>query len=103
MIRVKLLKKDNDLKKIVIYGHAMYDDFGKDIVCSSVSSIIITTVNGIISINEDAISYEYIEDGLILEIKSYDNVTLKLIDNMLELLTKLSKDYPKNIRIKEGV
>ena len=81
----------------------MYEDFGKDIVCSSVSSIIITTVNAILSINENAISYEYIEDGLNLEIKSHDNVTLKLIDNMLELLTKLSKNYPKNIRIKEGV
>ena len=89
--------------KIQVKGHAMYEDFGKDIVCSSVSSIIITTVNAILSINPDAISYEYIEDGLNLEIKSHDNITLKLIDNMLELLTKLSKDYPKNIRIKEGV
>ena len=89
--------------KIQVSGHAMYEDYGKDIVCSSVSSIIITTVNAILSINEKAISYEYIEDGLNLEIKSHDNITLKLIDNMLELLTKLSKDYPKNIRIKEGV
>ena len=89
--------------KIQVKGHAMYADFGKDIVCSSVSSIVITTINGIISINPNAISYQNIKDGLLLEIKSNDNVTLKLIDNMIELLTKLSKDYPKNIRIKEGV
>ena len=89
--------------KIQVSGHAMYSDFGKDIVCSSVSSIVITTINGIISIDKNAISYEVIKDGLILEIKSFDNITLKLIDNMMELLTKLSKDYPKNIRIKEGV
>ena len=89
--------------KIQVSGHAMYSDFGKDIVCSSVSSIVITTINGIISIDKNAISYEVIKDGLILEIKSFDNVTLKLIDNMMELLTKLSKDYPKNIQIKEGV
>lgn len=89
--------------KIQVSGHAMYSDFGKDIVCSSVSSIVITTINGIISIDKNAISYEVIKDGLILEIKSFDNITLKLIDNMMELLTKLSKDYPKNIQIKEGV
>ena len=96
-----LVKKEGS--KIQVSGHAMYDNFGKDIVCSSVSSIIITTVNAIISINSDAISYEYIKDGLLLEIKSHDDITLKLIDNMLELLTKLSNDYPKNIQIKEGV
>ena len=92
-----------DSKKISIKGHALYDDYGKDIVCSAVSSIIITTVNGIISINSDAISYRLVKDGLIIEIRSFDDVTLKLIDNMLDLLLKLSKDYPKNIQIKEGV
>ena len=96
-----LITKDS--KNISIKGHALYDDYGKDIVCSAVSSIIITTVNGIISINSDAISYRLVKDGLIIEIRSFDDVTLKLIDNMLDLLLKLSKDYPKNIQIKEGV
>ena len=96
-----LITKDS--KNISIKGHALYDDYGKDIVCSAVSSIVITTINGIISINSSAISYHLVKDGLIIEIRSFDNVTLKLIDNMLELLIKLSKDYPKNIQIKEGV
>ena len=96
-----LITKDE--KKISITGHSLYDDFGKDIVCSSVSSIVITTINGIISIDEDAIKYNLSKKGLEIEILKNDNVTLKLIDNMMELLTKLSKDYPKNIRIKEGV
>ena len=29
--------------------------------------------------------------------------SINLIDNMIELLIKLSKDYPKNIQVKEGV
>ncbi len=96
-----LITKDE--KKISITGHALYEDFGKDIICSSVSSIVIATINGIISIDEDAIKYDLSKKGLEIEILKTDNVTLKLIDNMMELLTKLSKDYPKNIRIKEGV
>jgi len=96
-----LITKDS--KNISIKGHALYDDYGKDIVCSAVSSIVITTINGIISINSDAINYRMLKDGLVIEIRSFDDVTLKLIDNMLELLTKLSNDYPKNILIKEGV
>ena len=89
--------------KIQVKGHALYDSYGKDIVCSSVSSILITTINGILSIDSNAISYKQNKDGIILEVKKNDNVTLKLIDNMIELLTKLSNDYPKNIQIKEGV
>ena len=87
---------------IIITGHAGYDDFGKDIVCSAVSSIVITSLNGILSINPSALIYNNSKDGLEIEIKSFDDITLKLIDNMMELLIKLSNDYPKNIQVKEG-
>ena len=43
MIKIKILKDYIEVK-----GHANYDDFGKDIVCASVSSIVITTVNAIV-------------------------------------------------------
>ncbi len=90
-------------KVIEITGHAQYDDYGKDIVCSAASSIVTTTINGILSINDKAISYELLKDKMIINRLSDDNITLKLIDNMMELLKKLSIDYPKNIKIKEGV
>ncbi len=80
----------------------MYDDFGKDIVCSAVSSIVITTINGILAIDKKALFYQKTNDGLEIEIEKDDDVTLKLINNMFELLTELSKNYPKNIQIKEG-
>ena len=57
MIKVEL--KDN---LITIKGHAGYDDKGKDIVCASVSSIVITTINGIIEINPDAIDYSDLDN-----------------------------------------
>ena len=46
MIKVDLTKEN----VITISGHANYDDKGKDIVCASVSSIVITTINAIIEI-----------------------------------------------------
>lgn len=97
-----MIKVLRSKKNISITGHAMYDDFGKDIVCSAVSSIVITSLNGILSINPSALIYNNSKDGLEIEIKSFDDITLKLIDNMMELLTKLSNDYPKNIQVKEG-
>ena len=97
MIKV-LVSKD----KIEVTGHSEYDDIGKDIVCSAVSSIVTTTINGIISIDSDAIYYEYNRDIMEIVIKKRDEVTIKLIDNMSDLLKSLSNDYPKNIKVKES-
>ena len=88
-------------EKIEIHGHSGYDVIGKDIVCSAVSSIVTTTINGILSINNDALKYSYKNDVMTIEIIKRDNVCDKLINNMIELLTSLAKDYPKNIIVKE--
>jgi len=87
---------------ISIKGHALYDDYGKDIVCSAVSSIVITTINGILGIDKNSIKVET-TNGIKIEIVKRDNVTLSLINNMNILLEDLEKQYPKNIKIKEGV
>lgn len=100
MIKVETKKNNNNYEKIVVSGHALYDDFGKDIVCASTSSIIITSVNACIKINEESINYNYTNDGLIIDIHSNDEIIQKLMDNMITLLEELSKDYPKNIIVK---
>jgi uncharacterized protein YsxB (DUF464 family) len=95
---IKVLKKENEIE---IIGHSGYDIVGKDIVCSAVSSIVTTTINGIISIDSKAISYKYKNDIMTISINKKDDITIKLIDNMIDLLRSLSKDYPKNIIVKE--
>ena len=88
-------------EKIELHGHSGYDIVGKDIVCSAVSSIVTTTINGMLSINSDALKYSYKNDVMTIEILNRDDICDKLINNMLDLLKDLSKDYPKNINIKE--
>lgn len=94
MIKIEVLPK-----QIIIKGHAMYDDYGKDIVCASVSSILITTANACLSFDQEAISYEQEKDKFVLSIKKQSEITNKLIENMIRLLKELANDYPKNIRI----
>ncbi len=101
MIKVLISVKDNNIKKINIKGHAGYDDYGKDIVCSSVSSITITTVNAILMFNKNYISYNKKKDDFEIIINKDNDITNKLIKNMINLLTELSQDYPKNIKIEE--
>ena len=100
MISVKVVKENSNYKKITLHGHAMYDDYGKDIVCSAVSSIITTTVNGILMLDKDSLSYLVSKKGMIIDIKNTDNTTQILIDNMVNLLKDLEKKYPENISFK---
>ena len=100
MIKVNIQKEKEIQKKITFSGHAMYDDFGKDIVCAAVSSIVTTTINGILILNENSLVYEIKENGLIIDDIHSENETQKLIENMINLLKELEENYPKNIKVK---
>ena len=100
MITVKVVKENAKYKKVTILGHAMFADYGKDIVCSACSSIVTTTVNGILSIDNSSISYLVSKKGMTIDVKSDDKVTQTLINNMISLLKELSGNYPENIEIK---
>lgn len=100
MIQVKVKKYQEQIQEITIMGHANYDEYGKDIVCSSVSSIVITTVNGISELNPNYLEILEEKNKMIIQIKEEDEIGMKLIQNMISLLEELSKSYPKNIIVK---
>ena len=98
---IKIDVKETDcIDKIEIKGHANYSLHGSDIVCASVSSIAITTVNAIINIDEDAINYKDSDGYLLIEIKKHSDIVDKLINNLINLLTELEKQYKKYIEIR---
>ena len=94
MIKV-YVRKNN----IVITGHAMFSDYGSDIVCASASSIVITSINACLNIDAKSIVYKNELDKLTIDIKSDNGVILKILDNMLNMLSELANDYPKNVKI----
>ncbi len=100
MIKVTIVKENSKYKKISILGHALYDDYGKDIVCSACSSIVTTTVNGILALNKDSLSYMVSKKGLTIDIKNQEETTQILIHNMVSLLKELERNYPENIEVK---
>ena len=98
MIKVKV--KD---KHIEIKGHALFKESGKDIVCASVSSIVITSVNAILKFDAKAIDYEEKDGYIRIDVLHETNEVKTIITNMLELLKELEKDYSKNVKIYEEV
>lgn len=101
MIKVLIKKNKDQINSITIKGHAGYGVSGEDIVCASVSSIIITSLNAIIKIDEKSINYKQDEGFIEVDILIHTEVLDILIENMINLLKELEKDYKKNIKIYE--
>ena len=98
MIKINVEKENNIIKSVEVKGHADYTDFGKDIVCSAVSSIVTTTINDILTLDRDAIKY-ITKDGNITITNLDNDIANKLLNTMLNTLSDLANDYPKNIKI----
>lgn len=94
MIKIKVSK---DL--ISITGHADYDTYGKDIVCAAVSSVVITSIEGISRFDTDALTIDKNSNQMNIIINKKSVITDKLIVNMITCLKELEKQYPKNIKI----
>ena len=100
MINISYKKKSKYINYIKISGHANYAEEGFDIVCSSVSSIAITTINAIIRIDEQSIIYSE-NDGLLeIGIIKNNEIVNILIENMISMFEELEKQYDKYIKIK---
>ncbi len=98
MIKV-IIKKDS----AEINGHAMFDDYGKDIVCAAVSGIVITSINAIIRLDDRAIDYSLSRDSISIDILRHSRETDLLILNMTSLLKELEEKYKENIKVYEEV
>ncbi len=98
---IKVYIKGSPFQEIKISGHAMYNIKGKDIVCAGVSSIVTTTINAILKLNQEAISYEAKEGFIRIEVLKEEKITIILLENMIDLLKELEETYKKNIKIEE--
>lgn len=99
MIKVTI-KSSDVIDSIEIKGHANYSESGSDIVCASVSSMCITTVNAIIRIDSEAIKYQDNDGYLLITINKHSDTIDKLVINLIDLLEELEKDFKKYIEIR---
>ena len=94
MINV-VVRENNDLiKDIVVSGHSGYDDLGKDIVCSAVSTAMYVTV-GLLEKFDCNINFTSDESipSMNLEIINNDEITNKILENLVDTLKGIAIDY----------
>ena len=98
MIKVEVIKENNFFKEITLKGHANYDDYGKDIVCASVSSVaymVSNTITEILKVNAEI----KVNDGMMRLIvnKEQRHITKDILLGLKLHLEGLEEQYPEFI------
>lgn len=98
MIKITVSRNGEEVKKIVIEGHAGYAEEGYDIYCASVSSVYLCCAS---ALDERSFKHQEKSGFCCLEEKkipsNHDKIVLDVLVNGLEAL---SKTYPKYIKFK---
>ena len=98
MIKIKIDYDENYVSKFKISGHSGYDIKGNDIVCAAVSSLVISSINLALRLNEKSVDVKQ-EDGLIdANILIHDKVINEVFLNMIDMLEELQNDYKNNLK-----
>lgn len=104
MIQVEVFRKHGRIRRVIVEGHAHFDEPGRDIVCAAVSSITIGLVNATEKLLGVRV-YEADESGGRIECRISDlesdvaeRVQL-LMEAMVHSLAEIAEAYPDHLRI----
>ena len=90
----------DSIKKVRIEGHAGFQDYGKDIVCSAISTAVIFSCNLLEKVSPKNRIYSDEKKGVIeLEVLDSDKMNYLITRNLYETLIDLSSQYPRFIKI----
>lgn len=99
MINYCFVKKNTFIKQIKILGHSLYSQKKDDIVCASVSTAIIMTLNAIeICELHSKITYELKEGFFFVKVLYLNTLLNKLLKNLEYTLNDLSQSYPRYVK-----
>lgn len=96
MIKITFSYKNNEIENILIQGHANQNEYGKDIVCSAVSSLLFSCLNTLKSTNKDEIIIKngYAKLDKLTNKSSHDKIVINVLINGLIMI---SEQYGKYI------
>lgn len=111
LVHVNILKKtiESRIYGYEVLGHADYDDYGYDIVCASISTLIFTAINSLESVakyKENELNIKMAENGYMFFSLPVDdnNTRLNIANIILETtfigLNSLEEEYGQYINIK---
>ena len=89
-----------EYQRFVCDGHAGYADYGEDIVCASISVLVINTSNSLEQITGEKMNVEADEESGIIRChlmnQPLKETSKALMDSLVLGLTQIEKQYGKN-------
>ena len=107
MINILVLKDKQNIITIEATGHSGYAEAGEDIVCSSVSTLLQSLINGLMNVVQVKPNYTIDEDIPHLSVNVIDIPKDKMNEAQILMkstylgLVNISNSYAKFIKIKE--
>ena len=93
--------EDKLIKRVNVSGHANYAVAGSDIVCAAVSAVMYQTVG---LLGKVCKSYSFKEDEktatMNIEIFETNEITNIVLENLVETLCSIEKEYKKYLKVK---
>ena len=103
MTQITIYQEQNqDIEGFLCSGHAGYDDFGKDIVCASISVLVINAINSIETFTSVAYICEADEETGDIDFKFTEDISPDaslLIESMILGLREIQNEYGKKFLI----
>ena len=96
MIKVNLIKQDDQVIGLEVTGHANAAEYGKDLICAAVSSIL---TGGFNAFSEEDMNECSLEEGYAKVVVCSDKGQI-ILDTLIVQLKTIEISYPKNIKIK---
>lgn len=103
MINLTILKCNDAILTLQAKGHSGYAEAGQDIVCSAISTIMQTTLNGLLEVTKSDVDYEINQDipFLRISVKAEDQKAQILMKSAYLAVKQIAADCKKYIKIKE--
>lgn len=99
MIKIQFFESESLITAFEVTGHAMYDEYGKDIVCAFVSSACLMTANTITEIMGIKSEAKADEGFMKLQILDSPDKAQDILNGLRLHLQQLANDYPKNVKV----
>ena len=103
MTRITIYRNENrKVQRFTCVGHAGYDDPGYDIVCASISVLVINTINSIETFTSVGYTCEADEETGDIDFQFTDEISPDaslLIESMILGLKEIQNDYGKKFLI----
>ena len=81
MIKAIYQVKDGNYQSLRVSGHAEFGEYGRDLVCASVSSIMFGFMNGLDALNED-IEIQQLTNRIVIK----NHTDLQVVNDYFELV-----------------